>query len=58
MRSDAAIRRPVLGVDPDRGLASAEAARRLAAEGPNELRSTSRNPLWRRILAQFNDPLI
>ena len=47
-----------LGTDLERGLTSEEAARRLAAEGPNELRSAPPVPVWRRILAQFQDPLI
>ena len=47
-----------LGTDLEHGLTSAEAARRLAAEGPNELRSAPPVPVWRRILAQFQDPLI
>jgi magnesium-transporting ATPase (P-type) len=47
-----------LGVDPDTGLSSEEAARRLAADGPNELRGAPEVPLWRRLLAQFRDPLV
>lgn len=47
-----------LGVDLERGLEPAEAAARLERYGPNELRSTRRNPFWRRVLAQFADPLI
>jgi P-type Ca2+ transporter type 2C len=47
-----------LGTDLDRGLTSDEASRRLAAEGPNELRAAPPIPVWRRILAQFQDPLI
>ena len=47
-----------LDVRPDEGLASAEAARRLSAHGPNELRSAPREPAWRRFLHQFADPLI
>jgi Ca2+-transporting ATPase len=47
-----------LGTDLEHGLTSAEAARRLAAEGPNELRSAPPVPIWRRVLAQFQDPLI
>jgi P-type Ca2+ transporter type 2C len=46
------------GADLERGLTSREAARRLADEGPNELRSAPPVPAWRRILAQFQDPLI
>ena len=47
-----------LRTDPDQGLTSQEAARRLALEGPNELRSTPPVPAWRRLLAQLEDPLI
>jgi P-type Ca2+ transporter type 2C len=47
-----------LAVDLNSGLSSAEAARRLAADGPNELRATPPVPIWRKILAQFQDPLI
>jgi len=47
-----------LGTDPKTGLAPDEAARRLAADGPNELRATRRVPAWRRVLAQFSDPLV
>jgi magnesium-transporting ATPase (P-type) len=47
-----------LAVDLDLGLSSSEAARRLAADGPNELRSAPPVPIWLKILAQFRDPLI
>lgn len=47
-----------LGVDPASGLGAAEAARRLAADGPNELRSKPPVPLWRKVLDQFRDPLV
>ncbi len=47
-----------LGVDPAVGLSDAEAARRLVADGPNELRSRPPVPLWRKILDQFRDPLV
>ncbi len=47
-----------LGVDPASGLSSDEAANRLAADGPNELRGTPPTPAWKRFLAQFNDPLV
>lgn len=46
------------GVDPATGLASAEAERRLQRDGPNELRAKPPVPLWRKVLAQFQDPLI
>jgi P-type Ca2+ transporter type 2C len=47
-----------LGTDRTAGLATAEAARRLAESGPNALRSAPPVPAWRRILAQFRDPLV
>ena len=47
-----------LDTDADGGLTAEEAARRLAADGPNELRAPPQVPTWRRILAQFQDPLI
>jgi P-type Ca2+ transporter type 2C len=47
-----------LEVDVDTGLSAQEAARRLARNGSNELRATPRAPAWRRVLAQFQDPLI
>ncbi|HEY0876835.1 MAG TPA: HAD-IC family P-type ATPase, partial [Zeimonas sp.] len=47
-----------LGVDPERGLDEAEAARRLSREGPNRLRAKPPTPFWRRALEQFRDPLI
>jgi P-type Ca2+ transporter type 2C len=47
-----------LAVDVENGLSAQEAARRLAQNGPNELRAAPRPPAWRRVLAQFQDPLI
>ena len=47
-----------LVVDPATGLAGSEAARRLQRDGPNELRPKAPVPLWRRVLRQFQDPLI
>ncbi len=47
-----------LGSNLDTGLTAAEAARRLALDGPNTLRRTPTRPAWRRLLAQFQDPLI
>lgn len=55
---DSAIIARDLDVDTSVGLSVDEAARRLAADGPNELRGTPPVPAWRRILAQFQDPLI
>lgn len=47
-----------LEVDPAVGLSSAEAAGRLERDGPNELRAVPPVPTWRKVLAQFQDPLI
>jgi len=47
-----------LGADPVYGLSREEAARRLAADGRNELRAAPPIPAWRRLLAQFHDPLV
>jgi potassium/sodium efflux P-type ATPase len=47
-----------LGVDPGRGLSSAEVAARLAEHGPNQLEAAERVPAWRKLLAQFQDPLV
>ena len=47
-----------LRVDVENGLSAAEATRRLAQNGPNELRAAPRVPAWRRALAQFQDPLV
>ncbi|MGE4365269.1 MAG: cation-transporting P-type ATPase, partial [Mycolicibacterium sp.] len=47
-----------LAVDPATGLASAEAERRLQRDGPNELRAKAPVPMWRKVVRQFQDPLI
>lgn len=47
-----------LGADIENGLTSEEASRRLAQDGPNELRSAPRRPAWRRLLLHFHDPLV
>ena len=47
-----------LEVDVETGLSAQQAASRLAQNGPNELRSAPPVPAWRRVLAQFQDPLI
>jgi P-type Ca2+ transporter type 2C len=44
--------------DIEVGLSTQEALRRLAENGPNELRAAASTPTWRRILAHFQDPLI
>ncbi|HEX7038423.1 MAG TPA: cation-translocating P-type ATPase [Pseudomonadales bacterium] len=47
-----------LATDPERGLTTAEAQRRLARTGPNELATHKPIPGWRRFLQQFRDPLV
>ena len=47
-----------LDVDPHVGLSAAEADRRLARHGPNELRRARPIPLWRKFVEQFRDPLV
>lgn len=47
-----------LGVDPNTGLSQAEAERRLAQYGPNELASAPPVPKWKKFLAQFKDSLV
>jgi P-type Ca2+ transporter type 2C len=55
---DAAAVLGSLGVDPKSGLSSAEAAERLAQVGRNRLDPAAQVPAWRKLLAQFADPLI
>ncbi len=40
------------------GLTSAQAAKRLEANGPNKLDEAEKDPLWKRLLAQLADPMI
>ena len=47
-----------LGTDGARGLADAEARRRFARDGPNELTAEPPVPAWRRFLAQFESVLV
>ncbi len=47
-----------LGTDPGTGLTSAEAAERLERFGPNALEPEAEVPAWRKLLAQFADPLV
>ena len=56
--TDAAAVARALGADLERGLSAAEAERRLAEQGRNELRGAPPQPTWRRLLAHFQDPLI
>lgn len=46
------------GANIANGLAQQEALRRLSQNGPNELRPAPLVPAWRRLLSQFQDPLI
>ncbi|ASJ73638.1 Calcium-transporting ATPase 1 [Granulosicoccus antarcticus IMCC3135] len=47
-----------LGTNLERGLDAGEAAKRLRADGPNELRALPPVPVWRRALAQLQNPLV
>jgi len=47
-----------LDVDPAVGLTTAEADRRRAEVGPNELEEAPRDPAWKRLVRQFRDLLI
>lgn len=47
-----------LGCDPERGLSDAEAARRLAEDGPNELRAKPPRTLGQMVVGQIRDPMI
>ena len=47
-----------LGVDARLGLAGAEAERRIVEHGLNTIPAAPPIPTWRRLLAQFQDPLI
>jgi Ca2+-transporting ATPase len=47
-----------LAADPVRGLSAAEAQARLARAGRNELPAAPPVPWWRKLLAQFQSPLV
>ncbi|BBZ73796.1 cation-translocating P-type ATPase [Mycobacterium paraseoulense] len=47
-----------LRTDPEAGLTTAEAARRLAVVGANDIDTVPPAPAYRRLLAQFRSPLI
>lgn len=47
-----------LHADPVHGLTAQEAQRRLARDGPNELRAAGQVPAWLRMLMHFQDPLV
>ncbi|PKO33776.1 MAG: haloacid dehalogenase [Betaproteobacteria bacterium HGW-Betaproteobacteria-7] len=55
---DIAALAQALDTDLERGLGAEEAAKRLRADGPNELRAVPPVPIWRRVLAQLQDPLV
>ena len=55
---DAASVARLLETDVERGLLPEEAAARLSAVGPNELRERPPTPRWRRFALQFEDPLV
>jgi magnesium-transporting ATPase (P-type) len=55
---DASSVAQILETSPDRGLTAAEAARRLAVAGPNEIAPAAPVPTWRKLLEHFRDPLI
>jgi magnesium-transporting ATPase (P-type) len=57
-RLDAQVVAQALGTDPVRGLTAEEAARRLARVGRNQLAAEAPVPRWRKLLAQFRDPLV
>jgi len=50
--------RAILQADIEKGLSAQEAAERLRRFGPNQLVSAPPLPAWRKLLAQFQDPLI
>lgn len=47
-----------LNTDLEKGLSSAEAAKRLEKYGPNELEAEPEKTLWERIAEQFEDVLV
>ena len=47
-----------LGTDLHLGLTTAQAVERLESYGPNVLEAAAKVPGWRKLLAQFADPLI
>lgn len=47
-----------VGTHPETGLTSIQASRRLQKDGLNQLRATRPVPGWKRLLMQFQDPLV
>lgn len=52
------VRHRTDAVLPEAHFHAGEAARRLRADGPNELRALPPVPVWRRALAQLHNPLV
>src|SRR3954451_13365196 len=52
---DGAVRE--LGVEPERGLTSAEAAERLQRYGPNKFAEAKSEPRWHAFVRQYQDPM-
>lgn len=48
----------LLDVDPERGLGEEEGRRRHLLHGPNELDVGEKEPIWKKYLEQFKNPLI
>ena len=46
-----------LGVEPERGLSSEEAAERLTRYGPNKFAEAKTEPRWHAFLRQYQDPM-
>src|SRR3954454_8534830 len=46
-----------LGVEPERGLTSEEAAERLARYGPNKFAQAKTEPRWHAFVRQYQDPM-
>jgi potassium/sodium efflux P-type ATPase len=57
-RLEAAEVARALSTDPAQGLSAAEVATRLARHGQNALAARAPVPGWRKLLAQFHDPLV
>ena len=47
-----------LSTSGEEGLTEAEAARRLAADGPNKLKEQPKTPMWIRFFQQMADPMV
>lgn len=44
--------------DISTGLTDVQAARQLADDGPNQLRTAPETPSWQRFVSPFHDPLV